>query len=493
MADSFYGGKQGFSFVLRENSLDGSNGYFSALGGPSDTDQANSIYGGIKRGDIKPGEYAIVSAGEKAGEIYRIGMTNNPIFSSKVTLPTIQAGEVIYEQGPPGEPGEPGRNGENGEGCLIMDIQDFDPTNPNITKTTQQLLIINEPSENNLPNSGDLLAVGTPIYFDKIKVKPLIDIYETITVTEKSEAPYYGVSGTQNPQYSIYKYAIEKTNLLLPEDTYTLQYVSNTQPSSVSISSLYGLLGYDFTEIENQNGVYFYLGGELPPLLYVGTNARIYQCSSENFISEEDINNTFLSNISTNNQFSAIGAGIYLIIPNGLITIKKSNDLSCGGNPNVRGQIRRLGLVLYNNNGPLTRTQLRAYFFDVQSCNIDGQSLHAYYPQYSYEYSLEEMEQGSLCTRSFDDHINNSNNSISTSTISPSGDVVVNTVGGTTNSSQVKFNNGGIYVRGQRLLDSKADIASIQNAFGGNEEKIINSWDVIQIIYNFGNAYINIY
>ena len=110
MSNSFYGGKKGFSFTLQPNSLINSNGLFGSLGTSADSAEADSLYGGIKRGDIQPGEYAIVSGGSNAGEIYRASFStpSNLILCAKI--PTLKG-----EPGDPGPQGQPGADGKDGK------------------------------------------------------------------------------------------------------------------------------------------------------------------------------------------------------------------------------------------------------------------------------------------------------------------------------------------------------------------------------------------
>ena len=90
--DYFYGGKRGFSFILRPNQISGSNGYWRSL---------NEIRLGITSGWLKYGDYAIITEnvnleeGEdfqysgNHGKIYRIDRGNNPVLVGKIGNPAL--------------------------------------------------------------------------------------------------------------------------------------------------------------------------------------------------------------------------------------------------------------------------------------------------------------------------------------------------------------------------------------------------------------------
>lgn len=83
MADSFYGGKRGFSFVFKENSREGSGGKWTSVGSQTDSDDLDTLYSGIKRGNLFAGEYAMI-AGDTDTRIYRITITGHPIEISRI-------------------------------------------------------------------------------------------------------------------------------------------------------------------------------------------------------------------------------------------------------------------------------------------------------------------------------------------------------------------------------------------------------------------------
>ena len=88
--DYFYGGKRGFSFILRPNKAEGSKGYWHSL---------EEIIDGIQRGWIKYGEYALITENtviddeenfqytDNHGKIYRIDRGNIPILVGRIGNP----------------------------------------------------------------------------------------------------------------------------------------------------------------------------------------------------------------------------------------------------------------------------------------------------------------------------------------------------------------------------------------------------------------------
>lgn len=75
MSNSFYGGKKGFNFYLVENQREGSSGIWTAVGTPEDTAEQDTLYAGIKRGNLKYGDYAAVEI-ENDICIYRMILNN---------------------------------------------------------------------------------------------------------------------------------------------------------------------------------------------------------------------------------------------------------------------------------------------------------------------------------------------------------------------------------------------------------------------------------
>lgn len=77
--NSFYGGKRGFGFTICPNSLN--DGIWEDIGLKDDEDNLNTLYSGIKRGDLHCGEYALVTLNEdQPCLLYRIDETGNPIY-----------------------------------------------------------------------------------------------------------------------------------------------------------------------------------------------------------------------------------------------------------------------------------------------------------------------------------------------------------------------------------------------------------------------------
>ena len=87
--ESFYGGKQGYSFIFRPN-LERADGYFLALGQSTDTpNNDETIWGAIKRSELLPGDYALITEldntfTEAHGKFYRISETKKPILIGKI-------------------------------------------------------------------------------------------------------------------------------------------------------------------------------------------------------------------------------------------------------------------------------------------------------------------------------------------------------------------------------------------------------------------------
>jgi hypothetical protein len=90
--ESFYGGKRGFSFIFQENKREGSDGLWTSLGTVDDEDNLDTLYSGIKRGDVKPGEYAVIK-NEENNYIYRIDLKLNPILIAILEIPKGKNGE----------------------------------------------------------------------------------------------------------------------------------------------------------------------------------------------------------------------------------------------------------------------------------------------------------------------------------------------------------------------------------------------------------------
>jgi len=82
MSNSFYGGKRGFSFILQKNPHN-VQGYFNS---------SEEILTAVKNGDLKYGEYAMVSSGEEQGFLYR-AVFDNIVLCGK--MPTSSGGGAI--------------------------------------------------------------------------------------------------------------------------------------------------------------------------------------------------------------------------------------------------------------------------------------------------------------------------------------------------------------------------------------------------------------
>ena len=95
MSSSFYGGQPGHSFIMRPNQLNGNTQIWSEIGTPNDSKESLTVYGGIKRGDIKPGEYVMVKEGGK-NVIYRIGMNGTPICTGELPSNDSEGFTIIY-------------------------------------------------------------------------------------------------------------------------------------------------------------------------------------------------------------------------------------------------------------------------------------------------------------------------------------------------------------------------------------------------------------
>lgn len=95
MSSSFYGGQPGHSFIMRPNQLNGNTQIWSEIGTPNDSKESLTVYGGIKRGDVKPGEYVMVKESGK-NVIYRIGMNGTPICTGELPSNDSEGFTIIY-------------------------------------------------------------------------------------------------------------------------------------------------------------------------------------------------------------------------------------------------------------------------------------------------------------------------------------------------------------------------------------------------------------
>lgn len=95
MSSSFYGGQPGHSFIMRPNQFNGNAQIWSEIGTPNDSKESLTVYGGIKRGDVKPGEYVMVKESGK-NVIYRIGMNGTPICTGELPSNDSEGFTIIY-------------------------------------------------------------------------------------------------------------------------------------------------------------------------------------------------------------------------------------------------------------------------------------------------------------------------------------------------------------------------------------------------------------
>lgn len=93
MSNSFYGGKRGYGFILRSNSQN--NGIWTGVGEITDNNSINTLYSGVRRGDLYPGEYAIIT--DEEGErnlVYRIDESGAPFYITEFKYTKIASGRT---------------------------------------------------------------------------------------------------------------------------------------------------------------------------------------------------------------------------------------------------------------------------------------------------------------------------------------------------------------------------------------------------------------
>lgn len=312
MSNSFYGGKKGFSFTLQPNSLINSNGLFGSLGTSADSAEADSLYGGIKRGDIQPGEYAIVSGGGNAGEIYRASFStpSNLILCAKI--PTLK-GEP-GDPGPQGQSGADGKDGKDGkDGRAAHWFQgSSDPSG--IYEDVHSGDMYLNTTNGNVYRYED----GNWVYEQNIRgpANGTSEIVIEFTDFESNPTQHFYLK----PPIGMYVNSVKPLPVGSDSNSITISLASAATITS-AFNQTYGNITayYDLTGPIDNSSIYIYDGGILPPAVYVPSSVvAVFGKDNQNIIN-------WSHNITLKGQY------LYIILHSGILPIPLSDSYKLYG------------------------------------------------------------------------------------------------------------------------------------------------------------------
>lgn len=330
--NSFYGGKKGFSFIFQPNSLN--DGIWEDLGTENDEDNINTLYSGIKRKDLKYGEYAIVTH-ENELFLYRIIFNENSIL-----IPSLIS--II-----------PIPKGEEGDGYLGQWLQGNYLTHDEGIET---VIIPDSRKDDMYMNTrGNIyknLGNDRWEYIDNIR-GPQGDPGNSFIITSTA------AGGNTSQQF----FKIENTGIITSNEilTNTIEIVAPTGITAINAITdcnntplgyaTYAYKMFDFNDEQNQllplcqkypNNLQIYLGGLLPPLMLIpDTGGRGVSVFRRKLIENNNI---------VEETYEKLPSGIYLILSDGGL-IKYSDPI----------QYARAIMLAWNISSGESLSQLRLY------------------------------------------------------------------------------------------------------------------------------------
>jgi len=357
MSASFYGGQRGYSFLFRSNPQN--DGKWIGVGSVENPEE-NTLCYGIKENDLKLGDYAVVSDEETSATIYRIGLTRREIIVDQDTqyeeilLPFEIATLPLYS----GLPGADGGVSQWYKGTAISGDQ------------TQTYILSNSDIGDGYFNieTGDVYvqeAQNSWTYKYNLK-GPVGPTGEGVNITYRSTPP-----SQTNPHHITLE---ENLNLLtlFPIDCEAIKVRQNGVGGAFTTkANSNNCYYYDFSDATSNATVYFYLGGTLPPCIFVKAADLIY------------INNQSLT------------AGVYLLFP--IQRTSASEDVEIGlvrvianSNPSVlwvyydassiqNGTLYALRELNYNTNYRTSFSTAKVALSDLSTAITSAPALSTYY------------------------------------------------------------------------------------------------------------------
>lgn len=330
MAESFYGGKAGFGFILRPNVLR-EDGKWTSLGNSESPDQ-DSIYGGVVRGDIRAGEYAIVDLINQS-DFYRISNQLEPILISSI--------EKI--KGPDGDGGGTSQWHTGiiitGSGVQTINIQNSHIADMYLNTDTGEVYC--QTSENQWtyqdnikgpPGENGSFAIYNgesinPLSVQKIEWIPFDNNNNIITTSAQIKETIRVLGGTQDSSKALEDYHFLEANIPISQrkkikwkidisnsetqwitdqinDKFTIGDNSNNKILTKSV-------WYDASHtMDDKNSLHIYRGGSLlPPAISVSNTISV-----------------FIGNKANIGASTKLCPGLYIILPNGLVRIGAWRD-----------------------------------------------------------------------------------------------------------------------------------------------------------------------
>lgn len=287
--ESFYGGKRGFSFIFQENKREGSDGLWTSLGTVADEDNLDTLYSGIKRGDVKPGEYAVIK-NEENNYIYRIDLKFNPILIAILEIPK-------------GKKGEPGKAAQwwrgnaltHNTGMVQLEIPNSAIDDMYLNDDSGNVYIrrandyweytVNIKGPKGETGGSEIVVVGYSAEAGETTVQKLY-YNETLGIASTREIDFSAIREVSFDGQILWENEQLSETALLGEAIDTIGDYMNRTGNAVVGHYTYAYCWSNFKKGEsgkyisipnaNPNKLYAYSGGHLPPALLVTPNVTVF-------------------------------------------------------------------------------------------------------------------------------------------------------------------------------------------------------------------------
>lgn len=291
MADSFYGGKRGYSFVFKENNREGSEGKWTSIGSQTDNDNLDTLYSGIKRGNLFAGEYAMI-AGNTDTTIYRITITGHPIEISKI--PAIEGNSKVAKWHTGTElTGHGVVITHNIEGANVQDMYLNTETGDIYLCTEEDTWAWQDNIKGPKGDPGDLILNVSAQAGGQTTQRILFNSnYQISTLSSVATGPQIGIKGLGQ------------------------EVVSDASHHPIFVNALYYQAISHTDNDFNENCLHIYSGGQMPPCISIPNNISV-------FIGGNILNDDTLG-------AKRLPSGKYLALSQGLLKISGTWDEAIG-------------------------------------------------------------------------------------------------------------------------------------------------------------------